>query len=730
MLPSATARGENTSPMTTQTTTPSRFYLTTPIYYVNARPHLGHAYSTIVCDAIARRKRALGIDTWFLTGTDEHGQKIERSAALAGRTPQEFATAISGEFRGLWDQLGLSYDDFIRTTETRHKRGTQKLFAALRDKGFIYKGSYTGQYCVSDELYVDGPPGTPCPDCGRITETVSEENYFFKLSAFERKLLEFYEANPEFMGPESTRREVVSFVRGGLKDLSVSRTSFSWGIPVPGDEKHVIYVWLDALANYITALGYGSDDPADQERFQKFWPADMHLIGKEISRFHCVYWPAFLMAAGIELPRSVRANGWLLFDQGKMSKSRGNIVRAETVHTVLGSDALRYFLLREIPFGQDGSFSFDALVQRYNGDLANGYGNLVSRVVNMVHKYFGGIVPEAGAETAAEAALRESAVSAIAAFGPAFDEMNFSEALKGLWTLVAETDGYLTANAPWKRPADRSEGEHVALQARVLATAAEAIRIITALVYPILPESAAKVWLQLGQGEIADAAKQSFLTEISWGGLRAGTKFGEPAPLFPRAEKDAVERMQNIEEMNSKTVIEAASGEVAAKQPVEPQKTAETAAKPVEVKAPAAPVTSAPLPSAAAPASTSVAPAVQAPAAPQVTEEPQKISIDDVIKVELRVAQILVAERVPKADKLLRLEVDLGYEKRQILAGIAQYYEPEKLIGRKIVIVANLAPRKMRGLESNGMLLAASLEDGAPVLAGFLEEVPLGARLK
>jgi methionyl-tRNA synthetase len=716
--------------MTNSAQNSKRFYLTTPIYYVNARPHLGHAYSTIVCDAIARRKRALGIDTWFLTGTDEHGQKIERSAALAGRTPMEFATAISGEFRGLWQLLGISNDDFIRTTEERHKRGTQKLFALLRDKGFIYKGSYTGQYCVSDELYVDGPPGTPCPDCGRVTETVSEENYFFKLSAFERKLLEFYEANPEFMGPESTRREVISFVRGGLKDLSVSRTSFSWGIPVPGDEKHVIYVWLDALANYMTALGYGSDDPADQERFKKFWPADMHLIGKEISRFHCVYWPAFLMAAGIALPRSVRANGWLLFDQGKMSKSRGNIVRAETVHAVLGSDALRYFLLREIPFGQDGSFSFDALVQRYNGDLANGYGNLVSRVVNMVHKYFGGVVPEAGAETAAEAALRESAVGAIAAFGPAFDEMNFSEALKGLWTLVAETDGYLTANAPWKRPTDRSEGEHVALQARVLATAAEAIRIITALVYPILPESAAKVWLQLGQGDIADAAKQSFLTEVSWGGLRAGTKFGEPAPLFPRAEKDAVERMQSIEEQNNKSVIEAASGEAAAKQPVEPQKAVPVVAKPDEAKTPATPVASTPHSSPATPTITAVAPAVQTPAAPQVAQVAEKISIDDVIKVELRVAQILVAERVPKADKLLRLEVDLGYEKRQILAGIAQYYEPEKLIGRKIVIVANLAPRKMRGLESNGMLLAASLEDGAPVLAGFLEEVPLGARLK
>jgi methionyl-tRNA synthetase len=543
----------------TNNSSPARYYLTTPIYYVNARPHLGHAYSTIVCDAIARRKRALGIDTWFLTGTDEHGQKIERSAALAGRTPAEFATAISAEFRGLWDRLGLTYDDFIRTTEDRHKRGVQHLFATLRDRGFIYKGYYTGQYCVSDEAYVDGPPGTYCPDCGRLTETVSEENYFFKLSAFERKLLEFYEANPGFMGPESTRREVVSFVRSGLKDLSVSRTSFSWGIPVPGDEKHVIYVWLDALANYITALGYGSDDAAEKARFEKFWPADMHLIGKEISRFHCVYWPAFLMAAGIAPPRSVKANGWLLFDQGKMSKSRGNIVRAETVQAVLGADALRYFLLREIPFGQDGSFSFDALVQRYNGDLANGYGNLVSRVVNMVHKYFGGVAPEAGAETPAENALRTSAANAIAAFGPAFDELNFSEALKALWTLVAETDGYLTFNAPWKKPAERSDEEHLVLQARVLATAAEAIRIITALVYPILPDAAAKVWRQLGQGEIADAAKNAFLTNLAWGGLKPGTKFGEPAPLFPRAEKDAVERMQNLEDENNRTVVEAAT---------------------------------------------------------------------------------------------------------------------------------------------------------------------------
>jgi methionyl-tRNA synthetase len=560
------------------------------------------------------------------------------------------------------------------------------------------------------------------------------------------------------MGPESTRREVISFVRSGLKDLSVSRTTFDWGIPVPGDEKHVVYVWLDALANYITALGYGSED---DEKFRKFWPADIHLIGKEISRFHCVYWPAFLMAAGIPVPRSVRANGWLLFDQGKMSKSRGNIVRAETVHEVLGADALRYFLLREIPFGQDGNFSFDALVQRYNGDLANGYGNLVSRVVNMVHKYFDGVMPERGAETQAEALLREHADNAIASFGPAFEELNFSEALKSLWALVAETDGYLTANAPWKRPAERSDADHAALQARVLTTAAEAIRVITALAFPIVPDAAAKVWRQLGQGELADAAKNGFLIHLAWGGLKAGTKFGEPAPLFPRAEKDAVERMQNLEDENNRSAVDTASQrEIVAPAhapaatsvvPTEAAATADTpragaitptttapvdAAKAVET----AEVHQVPAPLASSRLSATPAPAPpDAPLTPPASapnqesaasQAPQHIAIDDFAKVDLRVAQILVAERVPKADKLLRLEVDLGYERRQILAGIAQFYEPEKLIGRKIVIVANLAPRKMRGLESNGMLLAASLEGGAPVLAGFLEEVPLGARLK
>jgi methionyl-tRNA synthetase len=457
----------------------------------------------------------------------------------------------------------------------------------------------------------------------------------------------------------------------------------------------------------------------------------MHLVGKEITRFHCVYWPAFLMAAGIAPPRSVKANGWLLFDQGKMSKSRGNIVRAETVQQVLGADALRYFLLREIPFGQDGSFSFEALVQRYNGDLANGYGNLVSRVVNMVHKYFGGVLPEAPSSDPPAIALQ-----AIKGFPSAFDAMNFSGALQLLWTFVAETDGYLTEKAPWKKPPDRTDDQHRKLQAEVLSAAAEGIRIITALVYPILPEAAGKVWRQLGQGEIADAARNGFLTELAWGGLTAGTKFGEPAPLFPRAEKDAVERMQNLEDENNHSVIEAAGAQEstvksAPEAPVfalaigpEP-----AAPQPTVAPAPDAPA-AVPVTLLAAVAATEPAPAGHSGVGHETPAEPQHITIDDFAKVELRVAQILVAERIPKADKLLRLEVDLGYEKRQILAGIAQYYEPEKLIGRKIVIVANLAPRKMRGLESNGMLLAASLPDGAPVLAGFLEEVPLGARLK
>src|SRR5271170_7004882 len=425
-----------------------KFYITTPIYYVNARPHIGHAYTTITCDTIARRQRLLGADTFFLTGTDEHGQKIERAAQAAGKTPQQYADEISAEFRNLWKRMGISNDDYIRTTEDRHKKRVQALFRQLRDNGFIYKGTYTGQYCVSDELYVDGAqPGDPCPTCGRITETVQEENYFFKLSAFQDKLLELYK-NPEFIRPEARRNEVIAFVRSGLRDLSVSRSTFSWGIPVPDDPKHVIYVWLDALANYITALGFGSKDTS---KFDKYWPADVHMIGKEIVRFHCVYWPAFLMAAGLPLPKGITAHGWLLFEENKMSKSRGNIVRAETILDVLGTDALRYFLLREVVFGQDGSFSFDALVQRYNSDLANGLGNLASRTLTMITRYFKGEVPYPSqlAQTPADAVIADAARRTILDYGTLFDQFQFSRALEADWGLVSAVDKYIVENEPW-----------------------------------------------------------------------------------------------------------------------------------------------------------------------------------------------------------------------------------------------------------------------------------------
>ncbi|MBT9329445.1 methionine--tRNA ligase [Paracidobacterium acidisoli] len=731
-----------------------KFYLTTPIYYVNARPHIGTTYTTIVADAIARRKRSMGVDTYFLTGTDEHGQKIERSAQKAGCSPQEFTDQVAAQFRALWDRMGLTYDDFIRTTEPRHTRAVQKFFTLLKERGFIYRDTYTGQYCVSDEAFVDVPPGAPCPECGRITETVSEENYFFKLSAFERTLLSFYEEHPEFIQPERRRNEVISFVKSGLKDLSISRSSFKWGIPVPGDEKHVIYVWMDALVNYISALGWGSDDDT---KFQKFWPADLHIVGKEITRFHCVYWPAFLMAAGLALPKTIVGHGWLLFEEGKMSKSRGNIVRAETILDVLGADALRYFLLREIVFGQDGNFSFDALVKRYNADLANGYGNLVSRTLAMIQRYFDGVVPEA--ITGQADSIATEAPQAIAAFAKHFEALDFARALETAWALVGAVDGYLTASAPWKQPEGISEEEQKAFRGTVLYTAAEAIRVITALVYPVIPDAAAKVWAQLGLGDVRTAD----LKNIQWGGLQPGTKLGELGPVFPRAEKDAVARMQEMEQKNN------VPAEV---KPAE-EETQPVAGAPA---VPSAPVTGkvvnptqehisrlhsmidglavamaestsegaavaalenairdtfggapkrAPLTAPATPA-----PAGAVPPVASVPAAEGRITIDDFAKVELRVAQVKVAERVPKADKLLRLEVDLGYEQRQILAGIAEAYTPESLIGRKVVIVANLAPRKLRGYESNGMVVAASVEGGKAVLAGFLEDIEIGARLK
>jgi methionyl-tRNA synthetase len=665
-----------------------KFYITTPIYYVNARPHIGHAYTTLACDTIARRHRVLGDDTWFLTGTDEHGQKIERAAQAAGKTPQQFTDEISGEFRALWDRMGLTYDDYIRTTSDRHKQGVQALWKRIKDNGHIYKSHYTGQYCVFDELYVDSVgPGAPCPECGRPTETVKEENYFFKLSAFQDQLIRLYTEQPDFIRPETRRNEVLSFVRGGLRDLSISRSTFSWGIPVPDDPKHVVYVWLDALANYITALGYGSNDTT---KFEKYWPADVHMIGKEIVRFHCVYWPAFLLAAGLPLPKGIVAHGWLLFEESKMSKSRGNIVRAETIVDVLGADALRYFLLREVVFGQDGSFSFDALVQRYNSDLANGLGNLASRTLTMITRYFKGEVPYPShtAHTLADAAIADAAKKVIADYGTLFDQFQFSRALEAAWGLVAAVDKYIVENEPWALDEKKDEESRSRL-ATVLYTSAEALRIVTALSHPVMPDATAKIWAQMGLGDI----KKFDLTQLQWGQLRLGTKLGEVQPVFPRADKSAVERMQQMEDQSGATGVS----------PVQPSEARQSAA-----------------------ASASQA----GPAKPAAAIPDGKISIDDFAKVELRVAQVKTAERVKGADKLLRLEVDLGTEVRQLVAGIAEAYDPEALIGRKVVIVANLAPRKLRGLESNGMIVAASPEGGKPVLASFLEDVPLGTRLK
>ena len=667
--------------MAIETSMSKKFYITTPIYYVNARPHIGHAYTTIACDTIARRQRMLGFDTYFLTGTDEHGQKIERAAQAVGKTPQQLTDEVSAEFRALWDRMGLTYDDFIRTTSDKHKLGVQALWRRIRDNGYIYKGHYTGQYCVFDELYVDTVgPGAPCPECGRPTETVREENYFFKLSAFQDKLLQLYTEQPDFIRPETRRNEVMSFVRSGLRDLSVSRSTLSWGIPVPDDPKHVIYVWLDALANYITALGYGS---ADAEKYDKYWPADVQMIGKEIVRFHCVYWPALLMAAGLPVPQKIMAHGWLLFEENKMSKSRGNIVRTETILDVLGADALRYFLLREIVFGQDGSFSFDALVQRYNADLANGLGNLASRTLTMITRYFKGEVPypsRAATRTADENAIGETARRTIAEFHALFEQRQFSRALEVAWGLVSAVDKYIVESQPWAL-GEKQDDESRSRLATILYTSAEALRIVTALAHPVIPDATAKIWTQLGLGDL----RKFPLSDLQWGQLKLGTKLGEVQPVFPRADKSTIERMQQMEAQGRSAPAVAVA----------------------EEKAP-----------------------VSAPPRPIVTVPDGKISIEDFAKVELRVGQVKVAEKVKGADKLLRLEVDLGTEVRQVVAGIAEAYAPETLVGRKVVIVVNLAPRKLRGLESNGMIVAASPEGGKPVLASFLEDVPVGTRLK
>lgn len=662
-----------------------KFYITTPIYYVNARPHLGHTYTTIAADAIARYKQMRGFDVLFLTGTDEHGQKVERSAKKNEESPIEFVDRVAAEYRDLWKELGLRVDRFIRTTETRHAHAVQHLFREIQNNGFVDKGHYEGNYCVYDEMYIeDATPGANCPECGRPTERVKEENYFFKLSKFEKPLLDYYEKHPDFIQPEARRNEVLSFVRGGLRDLSISRTSLKWGIPWPGDEKHVFYVWSDALTNYITAVGY----PLRKEEFKRYWPADVHLVGKEIIRFHAVYWPAFLMAAGLDLPKKIFAHGHLLFQDEKMSKSRGNIQSAQPITGVLGVDALRYFLLREIVFGADGSFSREALIARYNSDLANGLGNLASRAATMIEKNCGGKVPKAAGFLAQDDALCAAAQAAIGEALKHYDAFEFSRALEAIWSLVAAADKYLTIEKPWTLGESEAETQR---RGTILWTTAELLRIVTMLAHPVLPESTAKVWALLGQ---TGGIGVQELDNLRWGQLAAGTQIGKLQALFPRVEKS--EAMERIEAMENELQNPAAKSAAAA--------AGETAS----------------------PASATSTPGgAAAPAAPE------KIGIEDFAKVEMRVGQIKTAERIAGADKLLKLTVDIGTEIRQICAGIAQFYEPEALIGRKVAVVVNLAPRKLRGVESNGMIIAASVgPEGRPVLAGFAEDVEVGARLK
>jgi methionyl-tRNA synthetase len=652
-----------------------KFYITTPIYYTNGLPHIGHTYTTVVADVVRRYKKMRGYDVVMTTGTDEHGVNVERAAKKEGIPESEFVARMADAWRALWDELGLTADEFVRTTDLRHVRTVQWLFRLCKENGYVYKGHYTGQYCIYDNAYVnDAKPGDPCPDCGRPTETVTEENYFFKLSAFQKPLLDFYKKFPDFIQPESRRSEIVNFVEGGLKDLSITRTTIRWGIPVPGEEPHVFYVWFDALAAYLSAVG-----GPDYEK-RGMWPADVHLVGKDIIRFHTVYWPAFLMAAMLPLPKQVWAHGWFLMDAAKMSKSKGNVVLPRPIVNMLGMDALRYFLFREVVFGQDGNFSYDALVTRYNSDLANGLGNLASRTAAMLEKDFAGKVPKPGPLLPQDDALAMETQNAIGEVLEHYDRYEFARALEAIWGVIALADKYLTTEQPW---ALDNSVEQESRKATILWTTAELLRIVTALAYPVLPETTTKVWRLLGQTALGTVE----LDGLRWGQLVAGVRLGKLQTLFPRVEKnEAIERIEAManEELNAK------------------------------------------------PATPSPAPAMSAPAAAVPTVgAAEKIGIEDFGKVEMRVGQVKTAERIVGADKLLKLTVDIGTEIRQICAGIAQYYEPESLIGRKVVVVVNLAPRKLRGVESNGMIVAASVgPEGRPVLTGFHEDVEVGARLK
>ncbi|HZT68407.1 MAG TPA: methionine--tRNA ligase [Terriglobia bacterium] len=706
----------------------SKFYLTTPLYYPNARPHVGSAYTTIVCDVIARYKRMCGYDVAYLTGTDEHGEKLQRAAEAAGMQPAEFVAEKRKLFIELWKKLGIQYTHFVYTDQPEHVASVQRLIrlAQKNEPGVIYKGQYQGRYCVYDERYVsDGTDPANCDICGRPAELINEENYFFRLSAFQERLLKLYQDDPEFVQPEYRRNEVISFVKGGLRDISISRRRLKWGIPWPDDPDQVVYVWYDALAGYMTGVGYAEGEEGSDD-FKKLWPADLHMIGKDILRFHAIYWPAFLMAAGLPLPKAVFAHGWIYYEQDKMSKSKGNVVYPDPIVDALdsfgapGNDALRYYLLRDTPFGQDANFSYEGLINRYNSDLANDLGNLANRTVTMINRYCDGRVPKPESALAkSEEDLQETFFGKgeqkqlVADYKSASDAFLMPVPILRVWDGISAVNSYLVEQQPWKLAASNREEDRSRLET-VLYTAADLIRTIAVLLHPVIPDSTAKLWVQLGcDGHIRD---QKF-EDLKWQSLQPGTKVGKPEPVFPRLDKAATLARLNefAEEDRKRNEAPVAKEKKTVETP--PEKKGATGEQPrttPEVQS-----------------GTGLQSVKEGTAGMATPQTAPQISIDDFAKVEMRVGEIISAEPIPKADKLLKLLVDIGTEVRQVCAGIAEYYKPEQLIGMKVVVVTNLQPRKLRGVESNGMIVAASVgEEGRPVLVTFKEDVPKGARLR
>ncbi|MGR7907842.1 methionine--tRNA ligase [Lysinibacillus capsici] len=651
------------------------FYITTPIYYPSGKFHIGTAYTTVASDTIARYKRLKGYDVRFLTGMDEHGQKIQEKAAEAGKHPQDYVNEIADAAKKLWGLMDISYDDFIQTTQDRHTKAVEKIFQKFLDNGDIYKGEYEGWYCTPCESFftetqlVDGN----CPDCGRPVHKVKEESYFFNMKKYADRLLAYYEENLEFIEPESRKNEMINnFIKPGLEDLSVSRTSFDWGIKVPGDPKHVIYVWVDALTNYITALGYLSED---ESLFNKYWPADVHVVGKDIVRFHTIYWPIFLMALDLPLPKKVFAHGFIMMKDGKMSKSKGNVIYPEMLIERYGLDATRYFLLRELPFGSDGVFSPESFIERTNFDLANDLGNLLNRTISMINKYFDGIIPTENLQpTEFDASLKEQAESVRIKYEESMEKMQFSVVLADLWTLVSRTNKYIDETQPWVLAKEESDKPKLGAVMRNLA---ESLHQIAVMLQPFMTTTPKRMIDQLG----LDDKFLAWDTIATFGNtIPANIKVVEKGiPIFPRLENE-VEITYIREEMR---------GSVKTPQDEEIKKVAKTEENP----------------------------------------EIPEITIDDFMKVDLRVATVTACETVPKADKLLKLQVDLGYEQRQVVSGIAKFYTPDDLIGQKVIVVANLKPVKLRGEISQGMILAGE-KDGILKLASVDPKLENGAKVK